>query len=404
MATFQYQAHRADQTLVEGHIDADDLKSALLSLETQGLIVSSIHQFEIAEAQTDAPPVVSSPAHPPEAEQLALRRQINHVLKMGKPLVPALLAYAQELPPGRRRRLRRIANQLEQGHDPSHELAADQIDEAWIPLLSASVSSGDPSQILSGLIDESHRAGDLRRQFASALAYPLLLLGISFGLLLLITWWITPTFQEIFADFGTELPATTELVLSISATIRKSRGLVILIPALGLVAMIMFLGIGPRSEYRDWILHRIPVFGSTVRLSDRARFTRYLADLIAAKVNVADALRISARNTGQTELRREANQLATEIDLGNANLSESLPDRRSLPHTVIHALQLQDKPEAAALILRELSLMYDQQTRNRLAWTSSLIEPVFIVFLGMAVGFYVVALFMPLISLIQNLT
>ena len=123
MATFQYKAHRADQTAVEGHIEADDLESARLSLEEQGLIVESIQQVDVGQGQTDAIPPAPSPAHPAEAERLALRRQFGRVLETGKTLAPALSAYARELRPGRRRRrLQRIASQLEQGHDPSMSL------------------------------------------------------------------------------------------------------------------------------------------------------------------------------------------------------------------------------------------------------------------------------------------
>ena len=362
------------------------------------MLVWSIHQVEVAQA-------LPSAQAPTEIGQLALRRQISHVLKMGKPLAPALLAYAQELPPGRRRRrLQRFADQLEQGYDPAHEFAAGQIDEEWIPLLIAGASSGDPSRIPSEIIDEFQRAGDYRGQFAAALAYPLLLLPALLVLLLFLTWWITPTFQELFNDFNTDLPAPTDLLLRVSDIIRDSRGLVVLIPALALALVILFFGIGPRSAFRACILHRIPILGPTVRLSEGARFTRYLADLMEADVPVADALRISGRNAGRTALRREVMQLAAAMDLSNADLRVSPPVFQSVPHTVVHALQLQTNPRAAALILRELSWMYDQQTRNRLAWISSLVEPALIVLLGTIVGFYVVALFMPLVSLVHNLS
>lgn len=399
MATFQYTAHRADQTPVEGHIDADDLQSARLSLESQGLLVSSIHQVE------DDPPGAATPEQPAEAAQLALQRQIDRVLETGKPLAPALLAYAQELPRGKRRlRLQRLANQLEQGHDPNGELAVGQIDEEWIPLLIAGASSGDPSQIPSGIIDEFQRAGDLRGQFASALAYPIALGTVSAAIMLFITLWIIPAFGEIFDDLQLDLPAPTVLVLAISETTRSSWW-VILIPVV-LFAAFFFRASGVRDRIIrlwDWIIQCIPIFGATVRHFDRARFTRYLADLVEAEVPVADALRISGRNASQSELRREANQLATEMDSGNTDPRDLPPFFRSLPHTVVHALQLQAKPRAVALILRELSWMYDQQTRNRLAWISSLVEPAFIIGLGSAVGFYVVALFMPLVILIENL-
>ena len=123
-----------------------------------------------------------------------------------------------------------------------------------------------------------------------------------------------------------------------------------------------------------------------------------------AGVQVADALRISGRNTGETALRREANRLATQMESGHTEPPVSPSFRLVLPQTVTHVLQLGADPRAAAQILRELSWMYDQQTRNRLAWISSVSSPFFVVVLGTVVGFYVIALFLPLVKLIASLT
>jgi type IV pilus assembly protein PilC len=273
-----------------------------------------------------------------------------------------------------------------------------------MPLISASASSGDPSHILHGLIDESLHVGELRRRFSGALAYPLLLLAVLLVLMAGFSWWLVPTFEDIFADFGIACPDVTRFVFGMSEAIRRSGGLVILIPGLVLAAIIVSFSVGPRSGLQDWIIQRTPVFGSTVRLSGRARFTRCLADLMEAEVPVADALRISGQHTGQTALRQEAARLATEMASGSAESAGSPSFRRILSHTVIHVLQLRSDPKAAAKILRELSWMYDQQTRNRLACISSITSPVFVVVLGAIVGLYVFALFAPLISLIQKLS
>jgi type IV pilus assembly protein PilC len=126
---------------------------------------------------------------------------------------------------------------------------------------------------------------------------------------------------------------------------------------------------------------------------------------VEADVPVADALRISGRSAGETNLRHEAMQLAEELESSQPEVPLVLSSvYRVLPQTVTYAVQFQANPKAAALILRELSWMYDQQTRNRLAWMSSLVEPVLIIMLGTIVGFYVVSLFMPFVLLIQNLT
>ena len=380
MATFHYKANRADQTQVEGHIDAENLESAHRALKEQGLVVTSVQQVES-----------------PQAEKPTSKRQVDHVLTTGKHLAPALRAYSQELPAGKRRnRLQKIADQLEQGHGPSIEPDGGPIDEEWIQLRIMGALSHDANQISSEIIDEFQREDDLRGRFAAAIAYPLVMLAASAAVLLFITLLIIPVFREMFLDFGLQLPAVTYVIFGISNAV-ENYWWAILIPAVLLAAFSFF-----NSKFRNGIIQRIPVVGSTMRLADQARFFRYLANLIEAEIPIAEALRISGQNIGQTNLRRDADRFAAEMDSGNTSFHPPSAFRH-LPRTVIHALQLQDNSRAGAQLLRELSRMYDQKTQNRLTWIPSLIEPVFIVLLGTIVGFYVVALFLPLIKLIDGL-
>lgn len=388
MATFQYQAQRADRTPVEGFVDANDLESARLTLQERGLLVLSIQQVKVT------PPL--APTGPLDVEQ-ALQKQMNRVLDTWKPLAPALQAYAQELPRSRRRLcLERIVQHLDQPKDQSHNRATGQIDLEWISILFAGGLS-DPNQILSGITDESQRESDIRGEFVSVLAYPLLMFIASSAILLFISVWIVPIFGEIFKDLGMQLSVPTHVVLGISQAILDFWPAVV-VPVLLLAAIIFY-----SSGFRGWAILRVPLLNATVRLSDRTKFIRFLADLVDADVPISDALRISARNSSQAELRQEAEQLATRIDSRDQEICD-LPYCGSLPHTVIHAIQLQSNPKAAALILREVSWIYAQQLRIRLAWVSKLAEPVMICSLGSVVGFYVFALFSPLLSLIQSIT
>jgi type II secretory pathway component PulF len=417
MPRFHYQAIDEHQRVAEGHIESDDLKSALLALEQRGLEVTSIDQVDIEPRAAQEPTSPFAPtshftststfpgrptnsADEPGAEHQSLRRQIQQVLQRGKPLAPALVAYAQELPPGRqRRRLRAIAKQLAQGDVDG---MSRQMDKDLIPLLSLSASTGDPSLILNGIVNESRKSDAVRRRFASALAYPGLLLVIVLAVLSFFTWLIVPTFREIFSDFGVELPGATRMVLGFHDSVRNSHGLFLLIPACCLAAAFVLLVMGPTNSVRDRVLQWLPLLGPSAKLSAQSKFSRYMADLVQAQVPLADALRISGRNTGSSLLRKEANELARLFESGSTNLAEF--PLRNIPYTVLHACQSNAKPEAAAEVLRELSRMFEEQTNNRLSLAGNIFEPLLILGLGFGVGLHVVALMLPLVNLIQNLT
>jgi type IV pilus assembly protein PilC len=256
--------------------------------------------------------------------------------------------------------------------------------------------------ILRGIVDESQRSGKARRLISSALAYPVLLLLVILIVTSLFSWLIAPVYQEIFADFGVGLPAVTRAILGFHQGVRDSHGLQLLIPAAMLVGAFVYFSL-TAAPGRARLLHVLPVVGSLNRLAAQSQFCRYLADFVQAKISVADALRISGRNTGHFLLRDEANTLADRLELGAAHNSSALPIRM-VPNTAIHVCQSNADSGAGARILRELAAMYDQQMENRLSFVVNLLEPVFVMVLGIAVGVHFIALIMPLVSLIQNLT
>ena len=328
---------------------------------------------------------------PSDAELQRLQQLIQRVVVANKPLVSALSAYGQELARGsQRRRITRLIRQLEQG--------GEHIDQEWIPTLVAAAAAPDSSSVASGVFEELQRGVDVRNRIASTLAYPLAMAIASIGIMLFISIWIIPVFREMFTEFALILPQPTLIAIGASEFL-LSFGWGALFVAV-LVAILLLL----HQSTCNWILQKLPVIGGAIRLSDRARFTRYLADLVAVDFAAFDALRICGRDTKDSQLRREAYHLASRLQFTNKHVRDALPLGHRLPRTVIYTLENNANPQAASKTLRELSWVLDRQTHDRMSWIISFVEPAFIVFLGASIGFYVVALFMPLVTLLNGLS
>ena len=398
MAQFQYKAKDDNGNLFGGEVAARDVRSALRKLVKQGLTVISIELIEAPVSEmrgADADAEIHD-----QVEQEVLKRQGELIQRHAERLVPALTAYAKELRRGRQRRhILWLVKRLEAESQPTAANAS--VRHQWLPLLCLGATSGDPGKVLSTIIEDAKRTESLKQRFDMMFAYPLVLMTILALITAFCAWLITPVFNEIFADFGTELPLATRFALRSSALVRGTWGAVLILPPVLLAAAFVYFRIGPRWAPVTRLMQAMPFLGPATSAASRGRFTRCLADLIQAEVPVVDALRISGRSSRLPELRSEAHKLAKWVEQDIELLS---PPENDFPKTMLHAIRLKSNSATISRLLREVAWLYERQTDNRLRLASQMMEPIFLVLAGLLTGGYFLAMMLPLTSLIQNLT
>jgi len=393
MPQFRYHALNAQQQPVAGEVTAPSVAQALVDLEALGLNVQSISRIESASTVAGSPFAGSGPT----ALQLHLRR----VIERGREILPALKAYCGELTSrSRRRRLEEVINVLEIGDAGEAVRRLETLPGYWIPLLTAATSSQDPGRVLREFLRESRRLEELRRQWWVSLAYPLLVVLLAFAVLAAFSFLFVPIFREIFSGFGLRLPTFTRLVLSVAEFITSGR---ILIAILAVVVCffvlrqaIRLLPLGVRNGFAD-------VIGTPLRRGTAlARFVQFTADLLEANLEIWQALRLAGMATDSQRLRRAAWQMANDFESNHR--APGFAQRNVLTATVVHALVGDLSPKARIRLLREVGDSHAQRAARRLSWTRGIIEPIAICVIGLIVGFVVVSLFLPLISLVQGLS
>jgi type II secretory pathway component PulF len=404
MATFQYQAFDAEGKSVSGDIEAESAGQAIVAIEARGLRVQSIG------VATAAAPTIGSAfsAALPGGEQTAALKVEREVLQShmatlferGRPLLPALAAYAEELPSGRqRRRLLAVCRTLENGDQDAAAAALAEMPEYWIPLLGAATSSSDSGRVLDEFFSESQRTVELRQQWWLTLAYPVVLILLTGFVLVGLSMFVIPEFAKLFAEFDLNIPVFTRVILTTASWLASWEGLVVALLSFGFIALLLNLDrILPARLAGLGSLLR-PPFGRRIAI---ARFARFTADLLEAGVTVPDALRIAGFAVRKAPMQQSAWQLANNLE----SIAAEAPLRPSrwLTATVTHALTANLPTSSRVRLLREVSANHADRVNSALSWTFGIIEPIGICLVGFAVAMVVLALFSPLVMLIEGLS
>jgi type IV pilus assembly protein PilC len=407
MAIYYFQAIDSAGQPVAGELDAASVQQALVELEGRGLTVQSIGLSPApaaAHATDDSAQGRPSTPHPPvreNAEQEVLRSHIGTILDRGRTIVPALEAYAQELPAGRsRRQMQSVCRVLLRGDTDQATAALVQSPEYWIPLLSAATSSSDPGQILDAFLSESRRTDEIRQQWWLTLAYPIALACLAALVMVGLSVFVIPEFATIFEDFDLELPELSKWVLNVASWLSNWRGLLVAAIVLVFVGIVLLLIRRYPASRFGWWSDRLRLPFS--RRSAIARFSQFMSDLLEAGVGVPDALRIAGFTVNHSRLQRSAWSLANQLDM-TGNRAERIKPH-ALTTAVSYALSADMSATARVRLLRDISTCHAERVRIGLSWTSGIVEPLGICFVGLVVGVVVLALFLPLVKLIEGLS
>jgi type IV pilus assembly protein PilC len=400
MPRFHFQALNDAQELTVGEVEADAVALAITQLEASGLTVLSIG---FATAETTAalaaqkPPAPAPKLKPPvidaTRDENVLRAHLARTLDRARPLTPALRAYAEEMPSGRRRReLTEVCGILSRGEVEAATAALATAPEYWIPLIGSTAGSNDSAAVLRNFIAESQQADETRRQWWTLLAYPLFLIGFATLVLVLLSYMVVPTFQSIFEDFGLELPRLTLWIINVSEWLTTGAPFLLIGVLLIAVATAIQLGGPVLSEwFGNW-------FG---RSTSMARFAGSTADLLAGGIETPDALRIAGRTAKGGRLQRASQTLASLLESGDVAIAERW--RGPVTATIFYAVTAELPMAARIRLLQEIANCYVDRARSQVSWNQGILGPLTIFIVGFVVALVALALFLPLIDLINNL-
>ncbi|MBI5760769.1 MAG: type II secretion system F family protein [Planctomycetales bacterium] len=332
--------------------------------------------------------------------------QVASIAQAGLPLAPGLRALAEEVSSGRvRRALFSLSERLEGGESLDAVLAQSPklVPPPLRALLAAAAGAGNLGLLLDRYLMLSRVNRDLKRRLWLSLAYPTLLILASLSVAAFFLLWIAPAFREMFEGFDVEIPAITVAMFKVSTFLVDYGGVISLgtlfVGGLLVIGVPLLVG---RANLRRMV-HAIPIVGSMLQYSGLAGFCHFLALLLEGRVRLPDALRLSGAACGDASLNQHAVELARGVEEG-LSLIDATFGLPSFPQSLMHVFRWQTRGDAFADILRANAEVFEARARTQSGMLAGIIEPFVLVGVAVTVGGTVVALFMPLIKLLNELS
>jgi type IV pilus assembly protein PilC len=398
MITFSYQARDMSGKIVSGIQDALNEDNAVTSLMSRGLMVLSLQQKATATKSRKKTWTVK------ETDLVLFTRQLSTMIEAGISLVQALTALYDQCDPKRQKSLRHIISDVTtrvQGGETFNESIAKHprvFDRLFVSMVKAGEHGGLLAEILDRLAGFLEASARLRKKIKSAMTYPVIVICIAMAITIFLIVKVVPIFGEIFADFGSKLPAPTQFLIDVSDFMR-GEWYFLLGGAFGIFFGIRTFIRSTRGKqlWDKWKL-KLPVFGPLVHKICMSRFARTFAQLIRSGVPILEVLEIVGGASGNHVVEMSIKGVSGDVEKGD-NLSVALSKKTIFPPMMLRMVAAGEATGKIDTMLEKMADFWDEEIEAMLDALTSLIEPMLIVFLGVIVGGIVIAMFLPIFKL-----
>jgi len=410
MPKFSYTAVDARGKQANGFVEANDQNDAITQIRQLGFYPQRLDEAK-GEDSTAGPEnklVIKKGGGKVKSKVLTIfTRQLATLIEAGLPLMRSLNTLArQERNPVMRTTMSQLATAVESGGTFSEALAQHPriFDKLYVNMVKAGELGGVLEIVLTRLAEFQEKSQKIKGKVLSAMVYPLVVLVIAGAILTFLLIFIVPKFQQIFADAlpGQPLPAVTVFVITCSHLLVTKWYLV-----LGTIAFTVFgyktLASMPAGVlFLDRIALRIPVFGDLTSKTAISRFARTLGTLISSGVPILQALNITRDTAGNVVVANAINKIHDSVKEGESVVGP-MESSTIFPPMVTSMVQVGEETGQLPDMLVKVADVYEAEVDNVVSGLTSILEPIMIVLLAVIVGTIVIALFMPMVGLIQGM-
>jgi len=333
-------------------------------------------------------------------------RQLATLVDAGLPLLRGLrVLEKQERNATLKRILGDLSLSIEGGSTFSEGLAQHPkvFNKLFVNMVKAGELGGVLEVVLKRLAEFSEKAQKIKGKVKAALFYPVAVLIVAVGIMILLMCFVVPKFKDVFGGMGMKLPGFTLLVLGISEIIKNN--ILATMGAVVVVVIIFMLIINKTKLGRllwDKFQLKMPALGPVISKVAISRFTRTLGTLVSSGVPILQALTIVKETAGNVVISNAIVKVHESVKEGET-ITAPLEASGVFPPMVVSMVDVGEQTGAMPEMLLKIADNYDEEVDNAVAAMTSLLEPIMIVFLAVIVGSIVIAMFLPLIQMINNL-
>jgi len=392
MPVFKYKIKTKVGTR-EAEIEADDIETAKKILTRQHINFVSL--------KLKPKDIVLFGGGPTQKDVVIFTRQFATMIGAGLPLVQCLSILAGSV---ENRIFGAAINDIKSKVE-SGETFADALrkhPKVFDPLYTNMIEAGEVGGILDTIMirlaEYSEKAMALKGKIKAAMVYPSAIVTVAVAVVIFLLVFVIPMFGTMFSDFGQALPWPTQIVLGASNFVIERWYLVFVLPVVLFVAYIQFRKTEKGLLITDRIYIRLPVLGPLIQKIAVAKFTRTMGTLISSGVPIIEGLEITAKTAGQKVIELAVLEVIDDIKQGKG-LSDPLKDQGVFPSMVVQMIEVGEQTGALDAMMNKIADFYDEEVDTAVEGLTSLLEPALMVFLGIVVGFVVVAMYMPIFKL-----
>ncbi len=388
---FEWEGKDKNGKSVRGEMRAGGEAMVSASLRRQGVMVNKVKKRRMSGGRSIK-----------QKDIAIFTRQLSTMMRAGVPLIQSFDIVARGSTNARMTRLLTdIRSDVETGTSLSAAFRKHPLyfDALYCNLVEAGEAGGILETLLDRLAVYQEKTMAIKNKIKSALIYPIAVITVAFVVLAVIMIFVIPAFEDVFRNFGAELPAPTMFVIGMSKIFVKYWYLIF---GLGGGGIYFFMQSWKRSvkmqKYMDRVLLRVPVFGDLVNKSSIARWTRTLSTMFAAGVPLVEALDSVGGASGNAVFAEATEKIQKDVSTGSA-LTTSMQATGVFPVMVLQMCAIGEESGSLDAMLGKAAEFYEDEVDEAVKGLSSLMEPFIIVILGTLIGGIVVSMYLPIFKL-----
>ncbi len=333
-------------------------------------------------------------------------RQLATLVDAGLPLLRGLrVLEKQEKNATLKEILAKLATSIEGGSTFSEALAQHPkvFNRLFVNMVKAGELGGVLEVVLKRLAEFSEKAQKIKGKVKAALFYPIAVLIVAVGIMILLMCFVVPKFKDVFSGMGFKLPGFTLFVMGVSDIIKNNILATMGVVAVCVVLFMLFI----RTKFGCHLWHKtllvMPAFGPVISKVAISRFTRTLGTLVSSGVPILQALTIVRETAGNVIVANAVSKIHESVKEGET-ITAPMESSGVFPPMVVSMVDVGEQTGALPEMMMRIADDYDEQVDNAVSAMTSLLEPIMIVFLAVIVGSIVIAMFLPLIQMISNMS
>ncbi len=399
MKQFQYQAIDLNGQRTQGIVEAKDASYAAKVLKDRNLIITYLDDPKQGVIYY----INSKLSHITSRDVIAFTRQLAAMLNAGLPITKSLDLIKKQVKPAMEKIIDSIQSSVEGGQSLYDALLV--YDEIFSPLYLSLVRAGELAGVLGTVLDQlsnnMQRSEDFKAKVKSAMLYPAIVLVAMFIVSLIMVFFVMPQMAQLYSEFEADLPLTTSLMINGSEFIRIHWYLLILlIAALG-ATIIYFIKSDNGKTYFDTNILKLPIIGQLQHKIISTNVIRTLALLNNAGVSIVESLEIVSKAAGNQVYEKGIIEVSKKVEKG-VSLGVSFGVLDLFPEMIIQMMVVGEETGKLAEMMEKAAVQFEKEALMSLKSLTSAIEPTLIIVLGVAVGFMVISIIMPIYGLTQS--